>query len=479
MRKAVAAVAIAVLQPIGAAAEERVRIDYVLPAVTVAAGVSQRLTHCPASAEEQSTLVGIDPDDERLRIGFAYKVAITGKQSPRRLVRLEAETGFLVDRETKVHFQDDLYLKDFNGKTTGQGGPLLVSLIKAAAAGYAMTVNPILGVGVAAASAGGKKALVNGLPQPRQHFYKTKFYLECASEVVARLSQLEKKRQDVADIEARVIAGDATTTMQELLTLRRAQVGELEAALTVNATKKLTPTLDADGTVANLTGQIGAPEILKWFRVKAVRREVKTAALAGIDTQRSVGDLLGGRRVPGSFGYQVRVTPDARIAGWFGCDAKATDNTGCAYVSSSAQIETRDLTFARPVPAAVKLWPNPRPCPDGTVCDPDDKWTEAADASGSGDVKLPQLSRLFAMRTGGSVFGGRTVGAEFGPMGEPTMLQYDIGGGGKDIAGVVDAGVGGVQTARDAAGAATKRRLDELKNARDLQDLLDELATPQ
>jgi hypothetical protein len=42
-----------------------------------------------------------------------------------------------------------------------------------------MTVNPFLGVGVAAASAGGKKVLVNGLPQPRQHFYKAKFYLEC------------------------------------------------------------------------------------------------------------------------------------------------------------------------------------------------------------------------------------------------------------------------------------------------------------
>jgi hypothetical protein len=95
MRRAVAAAAIAVLQPVGAAAEERVRIDYVLPAVTLAAGVSQRLTHCLASPEEQSTLVGVEPDDERLRIGFAYKVAITGKQSLRRLVRLDAETGFL------------------------------------------------------------------------------------------------------------------------------------------------------------------------------------------------------------------------------------------------------------------------------------------------------------------------------------------------------------------------------------------------
>lgn len=473
MRAAAIGLGIAILQPEAASAQERVKIDYVLPAVTVAAGVSQRITKCPAPAYEQSTLGPSDAGDERLRIGFAFKVAVTGKQSPRRLVRLDAESGFLVDRETKVHFLDDWYLKDFNGKTTGQGGPLLVSLIKAGAAAYAMTVNPILGVGVAAAAVGGPK--IQGVGLAKSHFYKKQWYLECQPDVVDRLAKLETLRKDVAGLEGRVIGGDASTSTQDLLILRRAQVGEIEAALTVNATRKLTPTLNPDGSVANLTGQIAAPDILKWFRVNSATREVKTAALAGTDTEPSVGDLLGKRRIPGSFGYQARVTPDAKIAGWFGCDAKATDNSGCAYVSSSAQIDTRDLTFVRPIPATAKLWPNPGPCADGTICEPDDKWTEAADASGSGDVKLPQLSRLFTLRTGGSIFGGRTVGAEFGPMGEPTMLQYDVGGGSKDIAGVIDAGVSGVQTARDAAGAATKRKLDELKNARDLQDLLDEL----
>lgn len=37
-----------------AAAHERVRIDYMLPATTVTAGVQQRITKCPAAADVQA-----------------------------------------------------------------------------------------------------------------------------------------------------------------------------------------------------------------------------------------------------------------------------------------------------------------------------------------------------------------------------------------------------------------------------------------
>lgn len=81
------------------------------------------------------------------------------------------------------------------------------------------------------------------------------------------------------------------------------------------------------------------------------------------------------------------------------------------------------------------------PFPDGTVCPADENWTAGAEAAGSASTKLPQLSRLFSLPTGASIFGGRTVGAEFGPLGEPTIIQYNVGSSGKDVAGVLDASI--------------------------------------
>lgn len=457
-----------------ALAAERVTIDYTLPSATITAGVAQRITKCPAAAEAQFDK---HDGDTELRIEFNYKVAIAGKLAPRRLVMLDAESGFLVDRETKVHFVDDWYLKDFNGKTTGQGGPMLVSLIKAGAAIAAMSANPILGVGAGLAGVG--TLGFNKSAPPPQHF-ATRWYLECRPEVVRDLAAIEKRRNDVSSLEARVIAGDGSAATQELLVLRRSQVDDLEAALTVNATLKggLTPTINPDGTTGNLTGQIAAADITRWFRVQPVTKEVKEEKFAKDQAEPTMAALLMARDrdVPGLHGYQVSVTPDTKIATWFGCNPRSPTVANCtAEVANAEPKKTRDLVFLRPIPAAVKLWPNPAACAASTVCPADDKWVQAKGASGTASVKLPQLSRLYTMRTGGSIFGGRTVGAEFGPMSEPTMLQYNIGSVGKDVAGVIDAGVAGAQTMRNAEGDATKRKLDQLKNARDLQDLLDEL----
>ncbi|BCA58145.1 hypothetical protein [Sphingomonas sp. HMP6] len=456
-------------------AAERVRIDYALPAVTVTAGVTQRITKCPLPAAAQVSLKDNDP---LLQIEFAYKVVLAGKASPRRIISLDAESGFLVDRETKVHFNDDWYLKDFNGKTTGQGGPLLISLIKAGAAVAAMTANPIAGLGVAAAIKPlGAVAEGRDRKSRQPHYYATNWYLECTSRVTKALAELDQRRHEVNALEARIITGDASTATQELLVLRRSQVGELEAALTINATLKdgLTPVYDANAAIPNLIARIGAPNITDWFVMMPLEREVETLDQAKVQNKREVAAVLAdGKRYPGKFGYEVSVAPDALIAGWFGCKPQTHASACAAEVTRSGVLVTRDMTYVRPIPAAVKL----RPCADATACTTDRSWTDAKQASGSADVKLPQLSRHFAMRTGGSIFGGRTVGAEFGSMGEPTMLQYNIGSSGKDVAGVLDASVAAAQTVRDADAAATKRRLDEVKNAKDLQALLDEMNAP-
>ncbi|WP_415642935.1 hypothetical protein [Sphingomonas antarctica] len=460
-----------------ATAREPTVIDYVIPAAKITAGVTQRITRCPPSAETQAAM----PKGTTLPgPGFHYAVLIAGKSTPGRLVHFNTESGFLVDRETKAHFADDWYLKDFNGKTTGQGGPLLVSLIKAGAAAVAMAANPVAGAGVAAAAVGSgrRAAQYRGAKSvPPKHYFAKRWYLECLPDVIEALATLKEQREDVAKLETLVMGGDTSAATQELLTLRRKQVDEAEAGLSVKATVKggLTPAVNAHGVITNLTGQMDPPKIARWFQAKLAKTEVKAETYANTEADQSVEDLLRrhDRKVPGLYGYQVSVVPNAQFQAWFGCKADAPGMAGCAESSSVEPLPTRDLVYLRPVPATVSVWPNPAKC--AAVCPADENWAEGNDASDSIDVKLPQLSRLYTMRTGASIFGGRTVGAEFGPMGEPTMLEYDVGSSGKDVAGVIDAGVGAAQTVRDAPGAATKRKLDQLTNSKALQDLMDEM----
>ena len=477
MRKLVTTIGFLTLVGQAARAEQHVRIDYVLPSVTVTAGVAQRITKCPPSADDQVTKGETDPD---LRVEFAYTVMIAGKMKPRRLVQLDTESGFLVDRETKIHFNDDWYLKDFNGKTTGQGGALVVSLIKAAAGIYGMTANSIHGIGKTLQPALADFAL--GKPKPPVVYKAKHWYLECTASVTKSLAELGQREEDVAALEARTVAGDVSAATQALLTLRRSQVEALKAKLTINAPLKkgLTPIYDGKGQVTNLLGTIEPPDISPWFQLTQREREVKSLANRGDQPKPQMSDLLAGKLgVPGGlnpyaglYGYALKVTPEPNLTKWFGCDGADPSGPTCAArVIADQPLPTRDLVYLRPIPANAKLWP----CSAKDSCADDGPLAKIKDASGSSDVKLPQLSRLYSMRTGGSIFGGRTVGAEFGSMGEPTMLQYNIGSSGKDVAGILDASIAAAQSIRDAPGAATKRELDQLKNAKDLQALLDEL----
>lgn len=476
----------ALVAPTGVAEarNEPVRIDYMLPAASVAAAVQQRITRCSGPASVQFSAQAGDP---ALDAGFEYDVALSARPTPRRLVSLNAESGFLVDRETKVHFSDDFYLKDFNGKSTGQGGPLLVSVIKAGAAIYAMSANPILGVGLAAASSTRLNNLeafvtVDGLeaptpPRPRQA-YRTQYYLVCTDTVLEDLRLLDARRRDVEALEARVTAGDATPSVQDLLGVRRRQVSEITARLTIGAgaDQPLRPRLSPTGAVENVSTRIRPVDISRWFRISSARVPVRAGAPSGVQAKPTVASLLAQRSYPGAHGYQVTVKPDDAIARAFGCDPASPGLAACiAEANATDALPTRDLVYARPIPASVRLYPFQAHCPEAASCPAAKGWAAGDAASGTANVRLPQLSRLFRLRTGGSIIGGRTVGAEFGTMGEPTMIQYNIGSAGKDVAGILDAGVAAAQTARDSEIAATKRRLDELKSARDLQDLIDEV----
>lgn len=493
MKRAILLLSTLAATPTVAAAEphEHVRIDYMLPATVVTAGVQQRITKCPASAETQADTAKAGAP---LQAEFTWKTALVAKQTPNRLVSLDTETGFLVDRETKVHFADDWYLKDFNGKTTGQGGALAVSLVKGGAAILAMSVNPIVGVGVAGGLAAtkantayfakGNILVLDTLPPaaPPVVLKATHWYIVCKESVEEDLAHLAEARSDVAKLEARVVGGDLSAPTQDLLTLRRSQAAEFEAKLTITAIadKPLKPTRGTDGSYSGVSARIGSVDISPWFRLVSVTRPVlRQEDVREEPKPTNLRAILDRQKLPGTFGYQVTITVDKTLASVFGCEGAGTPaavNDCWADMNAGAAKRTRDLIYTRPIPASAKIYPFAAPCANGAICDPVKDWQEGEKATGTLPIKLPQLSRLYSMRTGGSIFGGRTVGAEFGTMGEPTMLQYNIGSSGKDAAGLLDASVSAAQTARDADNAAIKRRLDATKNRQDLEALLEEQA---
>lgn len=475
-----------------AAKRERVRIDYMLPATVVTAGVQQRITKCPASADVQA--VTSEGEETPLRAEFEWKAALVAKQAPNRLVRLDAETGFLVDRETQVVFADDWFLKEFNGKTTGQGGPFVVSLVKAGAAFFAMTANPLVtaAAGLAAPSSDGDEEppfKPSGLPEsspPAPRLYpKTRWYVVCRADVVRDLAALAEARTDIIKLEARVIAGDVSAPTQGLLALRRSQVADLEDGLTITATAAapLKPAYDDEGRYVGLDARIGAVDIGPWFALVSKTRKVprkEDGDRDGPPPPPDLKQLLTTNRLPGTYGYQVTIAVDETLAPVFGCKGAGTPALveACwTAMRDKAPISTRDLVYTRPIPATAKIYPFGTECKDGAKCEPAKGWPEGDKATGTLAIKLPQLSRIYTMRTGGSIFGGRTIGARFGPLGEPAMLQYIVGSSGNAAAGLAEASVAAAQTVRDADNAAIKRRLDATRNRQDLEALLEAQAT--
>ena len=446
-------------------AKDPVEIGYFLPKTRVSAAVEQKLTQCPASD-------GTKP-------GFEYKVALASKAVPDRLVLVDARSGFLADRSTSLKFTDDGLIKEFNGSRTGQGGPMLVSLIKAGAVAASMAAGPAA-TAAAAASASSLQlyARIPGrAPAAVMPRMVTRYELQCTAEARAKLAEVSRLKTDIGRLEDRILKGEEGVAVQQLLAQRRKEFGEAEAKLTQTTKLKeaLSPVLQKDGP-SGLTGFIPAPDFGNWFKVVAVL--TPPAGSGGEDETRPTLDQalarVHGDVVPGQYGYLVTVKPDSRMTEFLSCGPKAGWTACGGGDVGEAKIATRDLVYRQPVPASVSLRPlhvkcEAAPCPDSPT-----NWKDAEQASAADSVKLPQLSRLFVLPTGGGgIFGSRTVAAEFGAGGEPTMLKYEVGSSSKNIASAIDAGASAAQTVDGAELAATKRRIEEMEAEEKLRKLLE------
>ncbi len=439
-------------------ASGRPEISYFLPKVRVSASVAHRLARCPTD------------EDPTLRI--EYTPALAAKATRGRLIVVDAGAGFLVDRSTKVGLESGM-LRSFNSTATGQGGPVLVSLMKAAVTAYTLTAAPLATIpamrGLAERRGAGRPRPVVPRPMVRVHV------LRCNASTAATMAKLEDVENDIAKIERGLIENDSPA-LEALLERRSAQAEDLRSQLTlVTSTQKaLDPKRSADGSVTDLTADLPPPELQRWLAVE--RRTVP--AQNGLEDKPitpSLDEMLDRERetakrpIVGRRGYTVSISVDPRMDRLLGC-APDAEPVPCsdAERSDTTVRGGRDLVHLRPVPATLSLAPiatdcAASPCPAG--------WGDEATAGVA--AALPQLSRPQVVPTGGgSIFGRRMVAAEFDPLGEPTSIQYEKGGNATTAASIIDASSASSSLVADARLNALKRRVEIEKTKAELTKLL-------
>lgn len=441
----------ATMAPVAAhAADEKPTLSYALSKARVSAAVAHRITACPPPLDVQIA------NGANYELAFDYTVLIEGKSVPSRLVTVDPTSGFLVDRTTKMTFNEDgLTLKEYNATATGQGGPLIVGLIKAAAAVYGLTANPLALAAVAAPVDGPPRM---GQAPVRRPVEVTRYYMVCRKAVADGLERLTAVRRQVASLEAQSTSGALAHDQVELLARRRAEVTEIEAGLTITtkAESVISPTLTVAGPGGAMASLVKPADFEQWFEVRQETRKLNPDKVKSSEELRSddpftvkgkLASLPGMVRMPdgseapgpmsGIYGYEVTLALDAQTLSWFSCGPK-TEKPVCGTDDPDEKSITgmRGLVYRRPVVGTVSLQPLDQPCTAAGACaaampDADGKprWLGRDQASKSGGAKFPQLSRLFVLPTGGSIFGSRAVGATFDPTGTPTMLQFDKGAG--------------------------------------------------
>jgi len=441
---------------------------YFLPKVKVAASVSQTLVGCPDVKESAGDPHGLE---------ILYDVQIVPKASPDRPVVVDGSGGFLVDRKTKITLAEDGTLKSFNGSSEGQGGPFLSSLVKVAATAYGLSVAPLpTGPGTTT------NANKTFMKPPRNQVRRVVGYrLGCTTDTEKLVKKLTALDGEIADLETRVAQGTNSPASDALLRQRKAESVALAERLTITAQVALAPS--PDGQASTLIGKSDPTKFDTWLTVLPIEDLVppnyqpptKPSLEAAIATY--LGKQHPTSTLVGQHGYQLQIVPDAAMQTWLGCGSAAGQKACSNLDREATPIRTRNLYYRRPVPATVKLIALDQRCTKMPCPDPKDDWTQGGAVSSKQSIKLPQLSRLYTLPTGGGgIFGSRSVGAEFGGFGEPLMLSYERGSASGDVASVLSAGAEAAESIDKARLEATTSRIDRIKARRELEDLL--AATP-
>jgi hypothetical protein len=362
---------------------------------------------------------------------------------PAAMIRVDASSGFLSGRSTRLVLQPDGTLVSFNATTTGEGGQVLSSLL-----GVATTVASFaVGVpGLATAAVPGPLSQMRRAARPQY---------ECTAEVRDLVDRLDTVERDLALLRSRIAQGDAPPAAPAVLDALSSELSALVDRLTLSTDAHVFDPRPDDFTAGEAMVRVLAPiDYSAWFG----RNDAPLHA------------WLRDRGVPGMSGFRASLAPNAALLAVLERgDGSATDNANPTPPGSDP---TPYLFYRRPVPALVAVAPCAAPA-SATDCALDETPVAAA-AAAQKTVRFPQLSGLFAIRIGrGGMFGTRRAVAEFDAYGAPTTLEYGSTAGGAEIAGVIDSAGSAITELRDARTAAINRRLEREKALAELNALLE------
>ena len=401
------------------ASAEPIYLSYYLPRAEIGAAVSQRLVRCP-----------MDVNDGEIEVETTWSLRAVAKPDYAKPVVVDASSGFLAARTVGLKLNPDGTLASINAKSTGQGGPVLASVIKLAG-----TFAPML-AGIPPLAPLGAVELPGGEPTSLCHDQIVEL-LERHSVLAARIDQ----------IEAAIADGGSGIEQEDLLALYRQQLSAIEDGLTLT------------GQAEGLNGQLAESETCAGQKDCSLQGEAVIGKLPYATWFRSVETA---ERLPGySNGF---------VVGWAGSSLAAA---GLAAMPGKGPRDNRqqELVYLRPVPAVLVG----APCPDdlqGASCTIDNS-IEDPGASASLEFLLPQLSPRFSLPVGSAgIFGSREVAVAFDAWGRPVELTYGSDPGADAIAGTIDA-VGSTATQIHTA------QLDAMNHAIAVQEARDKLAAFQ
>jgi hypothetical protein len=399
----------------GEAARRSYELGYFLPAGVANAKVAQRLVSCPR----------MDPGNRFVAPVFDYRVVIDAKTLPEpRLIKVDANNGFLAKRSTELKLRPDGTLESFNATNEGQAAAVISAVIKTVAS---VASTAMMGIGPAS----------EALPY------------DCTQKVKDDLEARERIEGVIARLEDQIAEGDASPGAVAELARQRAALQTIEDRLTVTT---------SGDRIYPAHGQTGGTSYIKPTDASRFFEPATSA--------RSAAFLAA---QPGANGYLLTWTANAPLQ----------QALGAGQVGALPTKATPFLYYRRPVPARIEVAPCKAPPSAAKSPCAKDESPEAEALQSSGNVSFPQLSGFYYIPIGrGGLFGSEEAIAEFDATGAPTRLKYGSDPGAAGLTSVIDAAREGYTTLDGAKAAASQAHLDDLKRRKEIRELEDELSKP-
>jgi hypothetical protein len=353
--------------------------------------------------------------------GFEMEVTTSASEVYRagETVKVNAAGSVFIDRQIKIEYFSNGTIKSFNGTSDGQGEELIVAGIRA--------------ISFAASSSVSANVVATATANSQANSTVT-----CQDWVKTALADKQATQANLSKLRQTVFTTDVPENLAIQIAEATALIAALEASLTVQSEPVYwTPSLQSIA----FRGKIEAPSLIVWFNPSQ---------------QSAIEELL----LRSGYGQMTKFSLEGDLT-----------ISGSPIAVSDKPI--RSLAYRKPVRATVTI-------------KPENEFTAPATLSGASralailrhgamtKVRQPMVPQVGPLAEvpfdGSSIFGSRSVSANFTEAGDLTQISYTNKGGASAIAGVLNATKEAAKEQQDARLNAFNRKIEILTAEEDLRD---------